>query len=525
MKQLQKGALICALSFAVTAAAACMPDRIGGFTAAAEENDEHIEDENELLTYSVYADHAAVYYCNEDYTGAVTIPSVFQGKPVTVIEEYAFSDIKGITAVTVPAGVTRIEEGAFSGCTNLTDITLPESATWFGGLTFEDTPWLENQRKTDPLVIVNHVLVDAATTRGNVTLPDGLTGIGGGAFYENEALTGITIPESVSVIGRGAFCECINLKGVVIPTGVKTIEYGAFTRCPLNNVVISKSVDSIEDLAFGLSGNANIYIYNPDCKIADKEGAIQAETGYFTEHCCIHGYTGSTAEQYANKHGFTFSALDDTQTDPALLSVVSGDLDQNAVVSIEDAQLALNAYTNSMAGLNSGLTDAQKAAADVNGDNEISIEDAQLILLYYVCNTLAGIPASWNELCGKFHAEYIRIHWNSGIKPHVQKITSRRELDAYIAETNAFSAEKAAAYSEEWFSGHNLLIAVFTETSGSIKPLVTDITENTVMIEEHFPLIGSDDMAAWNILIAVDKSMKLSDQIGMTFTQVPTGAY
>ena len=129
MKQLQKGAMLCALSFAVTAAAACMPDRIGGFTAAAEENDEHIEDENELLTYSVYADHAAVYCCNEDYTGVVTIPSVFQGKPVTVIEEYAFSDIKGITAVTVPAGVTRIEEGAFSGCTNLTDITLPESAS------------------------------------------------------------------------------------------------------------------------------------------------------------------------------------------------------------------------------------------------------------------------------------------------------------------------------------------------------------------------------------------------------------
>lgn len=154
-----------------------------------------------------------------------------------------------------------------------------------------------------------------------------------------------------------------------------------------------------------------------------------------------------------------------------------------------------------------------------------SLSKGLLDVLPVMRYTLAGIPASWNELCGKFHAEYIRIHWNSGIKPHVQKITSRRELDAYIAETNAFSAEKAAAYSEEWFSGHNLLIAVFTETSGSIKPLVTDITEDTVMIEEHFPLIGSDDMAAWNILIAVDKSMKLSDQIGMAFTQIPTGAY
>ena len=67
---------------------------------------------------------------------------------------------------------------------------------------------------------------------------------------------------------------------------------------------------------------------------------------------------------------------------------------------MEDAQLALLEYVNAMTGLESDLTEKQKLAGDVNGDKEISVEDAQTILLYYVSNTLSGQNVTWDELLG-----------------------------------------------------------------------------------------------------------------------------
>lgn len=76
----------------------------------------------------------------------------------------------------------------------------------------------------------------------------------------------------------------------------------------------------------------------------------------------------------------------------------TGDITGDGAIDAADAQLALNAYTAAVAGLASGLNDSQTKAADVNEDNNISVEDAQMILLYYVQNTVSGIPTTWEEL-------------------------------------------------------------------------------------------------------------------------------
>ncbi len=76
-----------------------------------------------------------------------------------------------------------------------------------------------------------------------------------------------------------------------------------------------------------------------------------------------------------------------------------GEVDNNPGVSVEDAQLTLNAYADIVAGLECTLRN--KANADINGDKQITVEDAQLILLYYVNNTLSGIPTAWDDLLGK----------------------------------------------------------------------------------------------------------------------------
>ena len=54
-----------------------------------------------------------------------------------------------------------------------------------------------------------------------------------------------------------------------------------------------------------------------------------------------------------------------------------------------------------MAGSETGLTAEQAQAADVNRDREISVDDAQTILMYYVKNSLSHTPTSWEDLLEK----------------------------------------------------------------------------------------------------------------------------
>ena len=75
-----------------------------------------------------------------------------------------------------------------------------------------------------------------------------------------------------------------------------------------------------------------------------------------------------------------------------------GDADGSSDVSVSDAQLTLKAYTEGVAGKDSGLTKAQKMAADINRDGKVSVEDAQLILKYYTENNVAGKNITWKDL-------------------------------------------------------------------------------------------------------------------------------
>ena len=68
---------------------------------------------------------------------------------------------------------------------------------------------------------------------------------------------------------------------------------------------------------------------------------------------------------------------------------------------MDDAQLTLIEYVSAMTGKAGSFTEKQKLAGDINGDRQISVEDAQFILLYYVKNTLSGGNVTWDELLGK----------------------------------------------------------------------------------------------------------------------------
>ena len=80
-------------------------------------------------------------------------------------------------------------------------------------------------------VIENGVLTEYVGPGGDVVIPEGVTSIGGGAFWCCSSLTGVTIPEGVTSIGNLACFGCSSLTSVTIPDSVTSIGKDAFYGC------------------------------------------------------------------------------------------------------------------------------------------------------------------------------------------------------------------------------------------------------------------------------------------------------
>lgn len=85
----------------------------------------------------------------------------------------------------------------------------------------------------------------------SVDIPEGVTTIGNGAFYECEALAKVTIPDSVTLIGENAFSYCVKLAELDLGKGLLTLGDLAFYGCAgLKNLVLPDSVTKIGNAAF-----------------------------------------------------------------------------------------------------------------------------------------------------------------------------------------------------------------------------------------------------------------------------------
>ena len=101
-------------------------------------------------------------------------------------------------------------------------------------------------------------------------------------FFESQ-ITSIKLPDSLETIGECAFMFCENLKNVEIPESVKYICENAFNSC---------------------TAAESITILNPECEIYDSYLTMYQFTG------TIYGYENSTAQEYAEKYEYNFSAID-----------------------------------------------------------------------------------------------------------------------------------------------------------------------------------------------------------------------
>lgn len=248
------------------------------------------------LTFEIIEGKAILTYCDQSAVGSLTIPSSYEGYPVT-----------------------RIAYRAINYCSNLTEIILPNSLLSIGADAFDGTN--VNFSTSGPyqyLSSANAVFImDAPTATGAVEIPATIEGLpvkSANAFGGNHSITSVTLPEGITEISDYAFSNCNNLNSVSLPEGITHIRSHAFAGAEnLNSVNLPESLQSIGVDAFSntalptsTEGNNLVFLNNDiSAFIIDASSA----TGAVEIPANIQGYAVKSANAFKYNHSITSVTL------------------------------------------------------------------------------------------------------------------------------------------------------------------------------------------------------------------------
>ncbi|MBQ9409611.1 MAG: leucine-rich repeat domain-containing protein [Clostridia bacterium] len=207
---------------------------------------------------------SAFCYCTN--LGSITLPDTLTG-----IGANAFDGCSSLNSVTLPDTLTSIGDYAFGGCSSLNSVFIPSDVREVGDNPFLLCASLSNIRVSDRnpyLLMLDNFLCatedmrlitflpgSAETGSEVMSLPEGISVIGGGAFRNSTGLGRVILPESVVSIEDHAF-DSSDLSEINLPDSLTEIGLDAFYRCenlgslPPFTLTVPDSVRYIGDKAF-----------------------------------------------------------------------------------------------------------------------------------------------------------------------------------------------------------------------------------------------------------------------------------
>ena len=134
---------------------------------------------------------------------------------------------------------------------DILSVSLPEGLTSIGGYAFESCSSLTSITLPNSVTSIGYSAFEDCSSLSSITLGNSVTSIGGAAFRYCSSLTSFTLPNSVTSIGDGAFYGCSSLTSITIPNSVTSIGSNAFQYCTsLTSIILPNSVTSIGSQAF-----------------------------------------------------------------------------------------------------------------------------------------------------------------------------------------------------------------------------------------------------------------------------------
>lgn len=241
-----------------------------------------------------------------------SLEEISTGNQVEFIGNGAFNGCSSLKNITIRSNAENTEIGMsiLDGCSSLKEVMLDVAGTFnpeiLGRREIIDTVNLGSRIKVDTSDLTDYIstvgsyhvdeqntviksvddmiltkdggkvlLYAGASDREELEIPDGVTEISRGAFWNAASLRKITLPSSLETVAEYAFAECSRLKNIEFPEGTKTIGANAFdNEVSLVYADIPKSVTSIGKRAF--------------------------------RNCKIRGYKGTAAETYAKENKLVF---------------------------------------------------------------------------------------------------------------------------------------------------------------------------------------------------------------------------
>ncbi|MBR2845841.1 MAG: leucine-rich repeat protein [Solobacterium sp.] len=265
--------------------------------------------------------------------GLTTIGTIGSGKNIeigygeTLTSMYRLSGLyNSLTSITIPAGVKTIGKDAFKRLNNLKEVIIPDTV-----ITMEDQIFFENTG-------ISHVVIPGSVTScgsknfyncpniktagpigsgadiefgwtetipaqalrqstylTDVTLPEGITSIGGSAFAECTRLVNIDLPDTLTSLGIQAFLDCTSLTEITLPDSLTNMEKEVFEGCSgLVNIKLSKNVTKFGDMTFwGCSSLKSIELPEGFIGMGDSvfEGCTSLESIYLPESMTDMGHS------------------------------------------------------------------------------------------------------------------------------------------------------------------------------------------------------------------------------------------
>ena len=190
------------------------------------------------------------------FNNCLALETAYMGKSMVKIGDDAFNFCEKLKTVSIPTTIKHIGYTAFYGCDSLQYNTY-DNALYLGNDTNKYVVLMKP--KADDIkqclisdscrIIYNSAFLNCAAL-DSVSIPSSVWSIGSNAF-SNTALRNVVLPKSLTTIETGLFNECTKLESVVIPASVTSIGNNAFYWCEsLTSVTLPDSLTQIGGSAF-----------------------------------------------------------------------------------------------------------------------------------------------------------------------------------------------------------------------------------------------------------------------------------
>ena len=207
------------------------------------------------------------------------------------IGSYAFYGCRGLTSLTLPAGITSIGDYAFSRCSGLTSLNLPAGITTIGYYAFSGCSGLTS-----------------------LTLPAGITSIGDYAFHGCSRLTSLNLPAGITSISYNAFYGCSGLTSFTLPAGITEIGSSAF---------------------YGCNGLASIYMYSEKVPKMGKDVFKDCDA----KKCTVYVPKGTYDDYWLSDFGYYFENIVEFEATGIDKTTTSTDIEEVSRYSVNGQRL------------------------------------------------------------------------------------------------------------------------------------------------------------------------------------------